>query len=1854
MKRLIPLTGLIISVFISTISGQVIPNGDFENWENRFLFNHPSGWLTQEDPGFADLTTFKSDDADDGDFSLRLESILEENAEWGNEIIFGYAIFGGLPGGNKAISNLPKAENGDDSQSDMPVPRPWNNTVDRINFSVKYDIQPDDAAIAWIMLTSSGEVAFDSTMVFTGQMNSWQLIEIDLDEAIDADGLLVIFTSSFPFGEEGEEEYKNKEAVNEFIPAAGSWIMADKIYFSFEGSAVPEHDLNGSFENWDDVEANMPVDWTSSNTWLANFDMENVTSSEDSYSGTKAARLETVLFDVYDEGNYVSGILSLGSSLWEDAGIPFTGEPDFLAGAYKYVANNDDAFLSYHFTKSGIDVGGSFIQFPVTGDYTEFITWQNYYHDVPDMLRIDIMSGQEPGSVLYIDDLKFLDGRNVQFEIKNENEDPVINAEIRIEGINPVILGNKPYISTDPGGMSSFLLPDGSYQFSIIADGYDDLINEPFVIDGDDVMITKTLAGGAPSDPDQFSITVTDGNADMVYFAGDDFEIEIYSPNLPEGITPVVSEGIFSGPEDFNDIAVLDNMIVSSISGGVFSVSGTVKEGLIQGVIGLDFSLGMFTSGPFPVHSADYVQESGSDMGLAIVGVGLPGGIASDPELSALENLYNTEQDISFLRDGHGSIQFGPGLNIIDNRHNLGNLEHGLKVVSNPESQIYYVEIDPDALEFLSEREATITIEGFELSSFTIRKTEFGLEADYEAPEDVTANTTAVLTDNILTFYVDGFSRYTVMGEQTFELVLIADPENSGTVTGAGEYPADELIMLGAEANTGFEFLNWRKDGAQISEQPDHDFTMPSENVTLVAHFVEEGTDVWELVLDVLPAGAGTVTGAGKYTEGDQVAPSATAAPGFVFTGWTDSHGDPVELEEGIYTMPASDITLTANFREFVNASIDPDYIEFKDFEDTEELVTTVTWNDASSINRIYMLLGDEEIDFSYDVTDIDGLTATLTMYPPAKGVKGLKSGTYTINGFVEFDSGDPAQFAVGFTDPTWWGRIVIYDKDSGSEIPNASVYFRELDSLMYTDHEGRVDFNLPAGSYTLDVSAFAYQSIEAFPITVEEIFDGNRFSIEMERDFQVYVTVTGTDPEDGADDVPLDTEIVITFERDIQEGITGFGFGEIFFRDQFDNHLDISPEIRNGNTLVILIDMMLSLDNSYTLYIPYHSVLDAENPDITLESDLLLNFSTGEYIEPEIQPETVEFSPDDPSDVEFVIAWGSETEVVRVFYTYYDDINDVYQEIELVKDTDYLLEDNLLTILADFILSLEPEVFDWLGFSVEFGSGWEEWFGIEIMPDMSPSLQPAAIEYDLTNPVDLFTSIVSHEEISSIKLNQTQLVTGEDYYIEGLWLFIKNSFLSSQLNEAGEEIVLTAEFETGDVSSLTITAVESNISNAVIDPGSATMYGSNMPEYIDIEITWNDASDVDSIVVLLNYGYIIEQIKWDQYEVIDDDGTTATLRVFLDEPDGDNGGKYVLQFNSGLKSTEYYTYVNFMVAFDTGSPAWFFLTVIDASFDVIVALEPENGGWVTGDWDYDPGDEVVLEATAAEGYLFHSWRKDGAIISTDNPYIFDMPEEDVHLTAYFVTEGTETYTLTLGVDPEDAGTVSGAGDYEEGAEITLSATANAGYLFVEWTDEQDNTVVLADGKFIMPANDVTLTANFDPVMYTVTFTVEGQDNAPVPDADISVIQNGTVILSISTDQGGKAEAELTAGDYNYLVTIEDYEEGSGEFTVTDQDIEITVSLIYVGLINNIPVIDRISVYPNPSNGLLYVEYFAETGSSILLEVISITGKPVFQKELHNLTTTKETIDLRNVSKGVYFLRVSEDGIARTVKVVFR
>ena len=107
------------------------------------------------------------------------------------------------------------------------------------------------------------------------------------------------------------------------------------------------------------------------------------------------------------------------------------------------------------------------------------------------------------------------------------------------------------------------------------------------------------------------------------------------------------------------------------------------------------------------------------------------------------------------------------------------------------------------------------------------------------------------------------------------------------------------------------------------------------------------------------------------------------------------------------------------------------------------------------------------------------------------------------------------------------------------------------------------------------------------------------------------------------------------------------------------------------------------------------------------------------------------------------------------------------------------------------------------------------------------------------------------------------------------------------------------------------------------------------------------------------------------------------------------------------------------------------------------------DGGSVSGGGTFASGTQVSLTATPNSGYSFSGWSTG----STANPLTVTL-NTNTTITANFEVL-INSYTLT--VVSTDGGSATGAGDYNEGTEVTLIATPQEGYRFTGWSDGDTN-----------------------------------------------------------------------------------------------------------------------------------------------------------------------------------------------------
>ncbi|HUX48691.1 MAG TPA: hypothetical protein VMV76_05970, partial [Dehalococcoidia bacterium] len=151
---------------------------------------------------------------------------------------------------------------------------------------------------------------------------------------------------------------------------------------------------------------------------------------------------------------------------------------------------------------------------------------------------------------------------------------------------------------------------------------------------------------------------------------------------------------------------------------------------------------------------------------------------------------------------------------------------------------------------------------------------------------------------------------------------LTTDSTTGGSVTDPGEstfpYDCGMVVDLVAEADACYEFVNWTGDVTAIDDE-----NAASTNITMNGDYsiTANFEEIYDLTMSADAEVGGTaidLTNESPYAEGTEVSIKAEANEGYEFVNWTAPAGgfDNASAVETTFTMPAQNVTVTANFEE--------------------------------------------------------------------------------------------------------------------------------------------------------------------------------------------------------------------------------------------------------------------------------------------------------------------------------------------------------------------------------------------------------------------------------------------------------------------------------------------------------------------------------------------------------------------------------------------------------------------------------------------------------------------------------------------------------------------------------------------------------------------------------------------------------------------------------------------------------------------------------------------------------------------------------------------------------------------------
>lgn len=377
---------------------QTIPNGNFENWTNKFMFEEPALYTTSNSQAYLSgisLPITKSTDKVSGSFAVKLETIASANDT------MPAFLFLGTPG-NQTINGG----------------YPFNNRPDSVSFFAKHNQKTNDTGVFIVFFKKNGAMIGLVREAFTGTQASYKNFKSPVYwfSGQTPDTMAVLISSSNLDGKK--------------YPGSNLYVDSAK-FFSKGGATFPFP--NGNFESWKSYSSDEPDNWYSLN--FATVNMPMVTKTTDKNNGTYAVRIE----NVYMKFGNVMGFISNGKIGMDDkpsGGMAINLNPLKVSGYYKYIPKGPDTAIAGIFLyrydavkKKSILIEDTIIKLKAAATYTYFEV-PILYNNKPfaDTLNISFAASNVDdttafvglGSVLFIDNLSISYKPNSITQVENK------------------------------------------------------------------------------------------------------------------------------------------------------------------------------------------------------------------------------------------------------------------------------------------------------------------------------------------------------------------------------------------------------------------------------------------------------------------------------------------------------------------------------------------------------------------------------------------------------------------------------------------------------------------------------------------------------------------------------------------------------------------------------------------------------------------------------------------------------------------------------------------------------------------------------------------------------------------------------------------------------------------------------------------------------------------------------------------------------------------------------------------------------------------------------------------------------------------------------------------------------------------------------------------------------------------------------------------------------------------------------------------------------------------------------------------------------------------------------------------
>jgi hypothetical protein len=319
---------------------------------------------------------------------------------------------------------------------------------------------------------------------------------------------------------------------------------------------------------------------------------------------------------------------------------------------------------------------------------------------------------------------------------------------------------------------------------------------------------------------------------------------------------------------------------------------------------------------------------------------------------------------------------------------------------------------------------------------------------------------------------------------------------------------------------------------------------------------------------------------------------------------------------------------------------------------------------------------------------------------------------------------------------------------------------------------------------------------------------------------------------------------------------------------------------------------------------------------------------------------------------------------------------------------------------------------------------------------------------------------------------------------------------------------------------------------------------------------------------------------------------------------------------------------------------------------------------------------QISVRPATISGVASYQWTgPSGVYPAQSNPFFMINRITAAQAGAYTVTitntNGcTVTLTTNITVRSTPVVTASNTGPYCVGAPITVTAASSTPNLTYNWSAVNGNATYT--GNPVLPGAAVyPVTNGFYFVTGTDAFGCSGRAstevriNAPYSVTAYNLVSGANLRIYSQTINGAVSYLWSGPGGYtfngrsNYIAHPTSANNGTYCVTVTlTSGCVLTACTTVSGITPRLtdeslePTSATLSVYPNPTTGMLNFDLTQEQSTIAQWQVISLDGRVVMSGETVEGNDITQSLDLTSMTNGVYLLRVKTGEQVLTQRVV--